>query len=219
MPRLGRLAWSVLRRLVPPPDPEAVAAISAVFGAARRAAESPLGDEEARKELEAAVAEHPDGIEQVLALWRGQRDDYVKDRAFRLLSAVASGGPVEPMPVESAEQFERERELGQLPLREAFARLKELYPYLAGIEEDVIAGRVAVPPVKGGSGFEVPLGRTFGHADPLLRSDLALNVAIAYLDAIPEAPGSMVLDTPFFSAPRRKGVSTGMLLGRPTPPP
>jgi hypothetical protein len=217
MSRLGRFAWSILRRITPPPDRETMEAWSAVYRAATRAAESSLDDEEARKELEAAVAEHPKGVEGNVLL-RDRRDDYVHDRAFRLLSAVGAGRPVEPMPPESVELFERERELGSLPLREAFGRLKELYPYLAGIEKDVISGRLVVPPGTGSSGFEVPLGRTIDHADPLLRSDLALNVAIAYLDAVAGAPGAIDLDAPFFSAPRRKGVFTGSFGGL-TPPP
>jgi hypothetical protein len=218
MSRLGRLARAALSRVAPPLDPELKAALSAVHRAATRVAESPLGDEEARRELEAAVAPHPEGVELVLALWRGLRYDYVQDRAFRLLSAVAAAGPVEPMPPESAELFERERELGQLPLGEAFARLKALYPTLAEIEQDVVSGSLAVNSERGISVFDVPLGRAVGHADPLLRSDLALNVAIAYLDSLAGVPGSMALEAPLFSAARRKGVSTGVF-GRPEPPP
>jgi hypothetical protein len=217
MSRLGRLAWSLLRKVVPPPDPEVIAAHSAVYRAATRAAESSLGDEEARKELEAAVAEHPRGVEGNVLL-RGRRDDYVEDRAFRLLSAVVDGGPVEPVPLQSADLFERERELGQLPLRDAFARLKELYPKLTEIEDDVVSGRLVPRPDRGFSPFDIPLGRTFGHADPLLRSDLALNVAVAYLESVAGVQGSVALDAPLFSAERRKGVITGGF-GRRTPPP
>ncbi len=97
--------------------------------------------------------------------------------------------------------FTRERKLAHMPLRDAFALLKSLEPSLAEVDAE----------------SEIPLGGTYAHDDPLLRSDLALNIAIHYLEAASDP--SIDLDAPYFSAPRRREVRTGMLIGRPKPPP
>jgi hypothetical protein len=216
MSMFGRIGRYVMRRVVPPLDPAQFAAQSAVYRAAIRAAESPLGDEEAKVELRGAIGAHPAGVEPTVRHLR--RDSYVNDRAFRLLSAAAEGAPVAPMPSESAELFERERELGQMPMRGAFALLKRLEPTLDELERDVEAGRLPVRE----SGFStsgVPLGRTVAHEDPLLRSGLALNIAVCYLDVTAGSDRSTDLDTPYFSAPRKRGIMSGVLIGRPEPPP
>jgi hypothetical protein len=166
--------------------------------------------------LQSAIAGHPAGVELLLWSWSRKHDSYVADRASRLLSAAAAGGSVAPMPRESADLFARERELGHMPLRDAFAHLAALDRALGELEHEVVSGRLKPDPEKGFMTTEIPLGRTFAYTDPLLRSDLSLSIAVTYLEAL---AGGGDLDTPFFSMSRRKGISTGMLLGRPQKPP
>jgi hypothetical protein len=216
---LGRVGCALLRRAAPALDRAQFAEQSAVYRAAVGARESRLSDEHAKLELQAAIAAYPNGVASTLSLLGQGRDSYAKDRAFRLLSAATTGGPVKPMPPESADLFTRERELGHLPLRDAFARLKSLEPALAELEREIAAGRLTPARGHGFSMVEIPLGRTVAHDEPLLRSDLALNIAAHYLNTLRASDAPTDLETPYFEAPRRTKMSTGVLLGRPKPPP
>ena len=57
---------------------------------------------------------------------------YETDRAYRLLVAAMSNAPPEPVRPEDAELFRHERELGSMPLSQAFGQLRALAP---GLEE------------------------------------------------------------------------------------
>ena len=95
--------------------------------------------------------------------------------------------------------FERERELGWLPLSEAFARLRSAVPELKGVQDraeelaasledfgivyDAEKNMIVVPSGVLPTAHEL-VGPDSRHPDPLIRSSLAVTVAARYVCAI-----------------------------------
>jgi hypothetical protein len=124
---------------------------------------------------------------------------YDTDRAYRIMVAAISRSRPEPVRAQDAERFERERELGWLPLDQAFAVLLAAVPELAelraraeelaaspeafGIAKDADSGVLTFP-----SGVKPTGDRLVGpdsrHPDPLIRSWLAASVLANYLIAV-----------------------------------
>jgi hypothetical protein len=105
---------------------------SRIQSAARDHARSRLSDIDACTALAAEISGLPAGaIEAEIARWP-PRDDFVNDRAFRLLVGVRDG-VVPAIDGNCREQFAREEELGRLPLPEAFGRLAATCPELTDL--------------------------------------------------------------------------------------
>lgn len=68
-----------------------------------------------------------------IARWH-PREDYLNDRAYRLLVGVRDEGVVPPIEPEREDNLAREQGLGRLPLPEAFARLAATKPALGEME-------------------------------------------------------------------------------------
>ena len=120
----------------------------------------------------------PEEIRTTLAEWDQRRAhiprDYVDDRAYLLLLAYHTGNDVMPVAEEDREQFEEEARLGHMPLPDAYAELVEAEPRLRQLE--------AVPQrLKRVNRVKNLLGPNSGKTDPLLSSETAASVAVAYL--------------------------------------
>lgn len=98
------------------------------------------GDEEIRDVIINAAHGEASVIREALTQVEDMRRDqqsYVTDRAFRVFAAAAKNEPVAPVDLASAELFERERRLEELPLDTAVAELCELSPRLKRYCESV----------------------------------------------------------------------------------
>jgi hypothetical protein len=177
------LGFSVVRQLLVGPDrsrsPKRRAMIEASLGLAR----SELTDEEAVDRLRGERNEE-DVVSESLERLRRQRDNYLGDRAFRLLEAAGRGSIVQPPPADLQKLFEEERELGRIPLRDAFDRLTRIVPGLDDLRRTVRdpganAGRVPFS-------FRAAelVGPESSSQDELARSRLALLVSLAYLTTV-----------------------------------
>ena len=120
-------------------------ASSRIQDAARRHAREAGSDSDARGKLAAELSEVPrSALVAEIAAWH-PRDDYVSDRAYRLLVGVRDGGEVPPIRPEFRARFAREAEIGRLPLDEAFARIAAAVPELADIEQKATGGKPPKP--------------------------------------------------------------------------
>ncbi len=184
---------------------------------ARAAAYSTLTDEQARERLLSSVEEDEIGLEVAIELSGRQRGDFISDRAFRLLAAVADGSTVSPIDQTLASLFGQEEELGRLPLREAFNRLATMEPdlrYLATWEMDRTVDTSHPRPYDQGTDRQSTDRQQSNHAAqqlvgvgarseiPILRSDIAASIVRQYLEI---DAGRMRGDVgkPYFDAPRQ----------------
>jgi hypothetical protein len=163
---------------------------------------SHLTDEEAAVRVGEVVRSDRRAAEATLRYVRRARDlsgGYDADRAFRILVGAMNETMPDPIRIEDAELFARERELGWMPLSEAFERLRALVPELGevrtraeeladspesfGIVQDTERDRLMVPAgVLPTSGALV--GRGSRHPDPLIRSSVAGSVVGTYVTAV-----------------------------------
>jgi hypothetical protein len=105
------------------------------------------------------------------------RDDFVNDRAYRLLVGVRDGS-VPPMNPSRHERFAREEELGCLPLSEAFERLAASYPELNAFETRARDGE------KLSLRQRPMLRRALGEQDGHRQTDTDFRIAWIYLRAV-----------------------------------
>lgn len=156
-----------------------------VLRAATGLSESERSDEDALAALKPVVGRRPYGARRTIELVRGLgRESYQDDRAYRLLAAAIHGKPVEPMPADSRELFERERWLGHQPLAEAFSYLADREPRLRQLADEARANPQADPGTSGVRGRAVPLPFGMGEGDELCESNLARSVANQYLQLL-----------------------------------
>lgn len=184
------------------------------FRAAFKLAASSMDDEDARRAIEERVPFDQAGIAKAVGRTKGHRSDYLFDRAFRLLSAIAAGEPVRPIDPANAELFTQERELGQMPLADAFARLAELEPRLLTLDQEPPPfpnpdtadrkerKRAARARVDALDKLDDLLGADAEKGLPILQSDISASIARQYLSVrAGTMPGN--LTDSYFTAPRR----------------
>jgi hypothetical protein len=143
----ARLGKAVLKRIEASPGVQEQIARSErtmpVTRAAHKEAYSPLDDEAAKASLcERLEAERevtgPEVVQEALTHFR-QRDEYIDDRAYRLLAAAATDTAVAPTPLERADLFAQEEEIGRMPMEQAFERLAEIEPGLLYLKSQIEA--------------------------------------------------------------------------------
>jgi hypothetical protein len=134
--------------------------------AALRAAHSVESDEDARRRLKDEIASNGQGVREALAIFSKMREQYDTDRAYRLLYAVLTDTPVEPVAADHRDLFSREEQLGRMPLTEAFSFLAKHQPMLleAAAPVSLLLGPAAQD-----------------CTDRLLESQLALSIASQHL--------------------------------------
>jgi hypothetical protein len=135
------------------------------------------------------------------------REEYMTDRAYRLLEAAVDGEPVEAPPAELAGLFAREDALGRLPIGLAVERLTELEPRLKDVwPADVPDGGEASWSNDAPRAVKELLGPRMENPDPLVRSNLALSIASHFLALDKEGANPRDSETSYFSANRRRVV-------------
>ncbi len=177
-----------------------------VARAALRAAYSNVSDEQAAWQLRDIVASNTASLRAALRLFAEPRDRFDMDRAYRLLDAAMNGGPVQPIPEERRELFQREESLGRMPLADAFTFLADHEPRLrecATASEANLGASQSHERRRKMTVWEV-LG-VDGHGDPLCKTELARSIAVQYLGIV---DGSRSGDSSlsYFALPGKVGV-------------
>jgi hypothetical protein len=135
-----------------------------------------VSDESAAEALRVEIRAIPiDVVDREIRYW-AFREDYLGDRAYRLLVAVHGGGSVAPSEASDRIRFEQEAMLGRLPLPDAFERLADAEPELRRLKEVALAGKkVRARDLRG------LLGPSARRSDPVLQEEIALLIAMFYL--------------------------------------
>jgi hypothetical protein len=180
--------------------------------AAEALAYSRLGDDEARDQLRSRVEGDEQAVLNAVEWLALRRDEYVGDRAYRILLAAATDTPVKPIDPAMEDRFAAERELGSLPLGDAFERLARLEPGLRELAEDA---SLSDPDLTKHRVELVGIGAR--SKDPLLSSDLAASIVMQYVRARGGRSGEVDLSKSFFESPKKAGVRSGTFLGRGRP--
>jgi hypothetical protein len=191
--------------------------------AARKLAHASLDDETATAKLRERLDASPAVLKEATIAMTKRRDDYLNDRAYRLLSAAAADAPVQPIPPERAELFAREEALGHMPIGEAFVLLAESEPRLADMER---RARSRSRPSDAGCGLAEdisgPLHRLVGGGaeveDELLRTSLATSIVHQYLRLLGDEDVGTSTETPYWDLPNRIAVFTGTFRRKPRKP-
>lgn len=215
----GMLGKALIRRIEALPAVQSAKEhgerIGPVLRAARTLAYLPLGDELAKNQLSEQLPADA-ALEEALASI-AEREDYISDRVYRLLAAVAAQTTVEPIPSRNTDLFAEEESLGRLPLEQAFQ-------HLAGIEPDLLGLRSRAQTARTQEGHErvLPkdldqeLKRLVGGAaqreNRLLRSDLASSIAQHYMRLLLGDAQYGPADMAFFENPRKTFSVTRVLL-------
>ena len=127
----------------PPSSPEAleharVLKLSVeISRAALGQAASSADDETAVATLRGDVSEGGAAVREAIKYLGDPRDNFLYDRAYRLLTAAVDGGPVRPIDPTIGDLFLAEERLGRLPLRDAFAYLAQTEPRLLDVEREI----------------------------------------------------------------------------------
>jgi len=216
----GRLGKAVLKRIEASPAVQEQMARSErtmpVLRAARKEAYSSLDDEAAKAKLGERLEAEPEIVEEALTHFR-QRDDYIDDRAYRLLAAAAADTTVAPIPPERVELFAQEEEIGRMQMERAFGRLAEIEPGLLDLKSQVKAVEQGGDPSGCGLPRQIrePLHRLVGGGassdHELLHTSLATSIVHQYLEI---QAGNTRFGTPdisYFESPIKHFVATGVL--------
>jgi hypothetical protein len=163
---------------------------------------SDMEDAPAVERLRTIAAGNMDAARNALENLSRARDEYVADRAYRLLVSVVDGVSVPAPPAELRELFDREAELGRLPIKRAIATLVELEPRLA------IVTSMSTSEVERSHRLEIKsiTGPGSDNPDPLIQSNLALSVVSHYLELDTDDADPADADASYFGARRKRVV-------------
>lgn len=177
------------------------------------AAYSAASDEVAVRRLRDHVTSHPAEARAALKLYAQRRDRFDLDRAYRLLAAAVTGEAVQPIPSDRYGLFDRERQLGRMPLSEAFAVLADREPQLRNLAAAARSkahstGATHSPDedAETTTSWKAPPDEN-AQDDPLYRSELARSIATQYL-AIVDGSHDGDASSSYFALPRKKIVLT-----------
>jgi len=139
----GQLGKAVMKRIEASPamqaQKERSERISPAQRAARQTAHSSLNDEDAKLALRDRLDADSSVLTEATIDLARRRDDYIADRAYRLLSAATSDTPVQPIPPERQALFAEEEAIGRMPIEQAFQRLAGLEPRLLDVRGEAEA--------------------------------------------------------------------------------
>ncbi len=222
----GRLGKEVLKRIEASPGVQERIARSErtmpVTGAAHKAAFSPLDDETVKAKLREDLDADPEIVEEAVALEEAvahfhRLDDYIGDRSYRLLSAVAAGTAVASVPPERAELFAQEESIGRVPIEQAFQRLAKIEPGLLNLKSQ--AETLEKNGDSRGCGLpkhiKEPLHRLVGGGarsdNDLLHTTLATSIVHQYLEILAGNTRFGTPDVAYFDSPIKHFVATGVI--------
>lgn len=220
----ARLGKAVQRRIEAMPSVQQVKASSErivpIQQAARRAANSTVDDEVAKEMLSEQLEAEPAVIKEATINLSRLRDDYIHDRAYRLLSAAAAGSAVQPIPPERADLFAAEEALGRMPLGQAYEhlaatepRLKDMRRRVSGKSSGAPDGECAALPAEIKQELSELVGSAATNEDELLRTNLATSIVHQYLQLLAGDTRSGPATISYFDHPRKAFVATGRLWG------
>ncbi len=214
----GRLGSAVMKRIEALPAVRAEMERSERIGPSQRTARdlahSPLDDEAVVAKLRERLDASQPILEEAAVTASKRREDYIDDRAYRLLSAAASGTAVQPIPPERAGLFAREEAIGRMPLEDAFALLAESEPRLLDLQRRARESAASGQP----AGYKLPedisnpLHQMVGGGaevdDALLRTVLATSIAHQYLGVVAGDTRFGPAEVPFWELPRKRFVAS-----------
>jgi hypothetical protein len=148
-----------------------------VYRTAVMLARSDKEDDELRVRLEAQISKYPKGTAHALEMLASRRDSNLEeDRAYRLLDAAVNNRPVAAINPDLRDLFQRERELGDMAVKDAVMYIQRLEPGLTNLlrESHGVSSVVASDVVR-------LVGPQATNKDPLVRTQLALSVVNHYL--------------------------------------
>ncbi len=186
-----------------------------VYRCAMRQACTDLDDEVAKEVVKVQIQGRERGVRRALGVLRVNRHEYQGDRAYRLLEAAYNNEAVAAIAADVSDLFARERELGHMPLGNAFGCLTELEPRLNKVDldtrgdPDVIAPETLTRQTASGESISMLVGPSSQHPDPLVRSGIALNIASQFLAIQAGESGFGKADMSYFDAPGRRVVRAG----------
>lgn len=156
-----------------------------------------LGDDEARVRVARIVGAKPEGARDAREFLKDRRSEYLTDRAYRLVVAAITGGPVMAVDIDKEKLFSAEAELGRLPINDAFARITELCSRL-----EYTRHRVEADPTTYGNAMLKEVGGMVGprsdHIEGLARSRVAVGIAMEYLAILSGDTRRGGIDTCYF---------------------
>ena len=136
-----------------------------------------------------------------------RRDTFTNDREYRLLTAVACGSDVEPMPGWGASLFCQEETLGRMPIDRAFRRLADTEPRLLAVEKRARESSRETTSDSAAHEISQALRKLVGSGaeqnGPLIRSRLASRIAHHYLWIVLGETAFGRPDISFFEASRK----------------
>lgn len=140
-----------------------------------------------------------------------RRSEYMSNRAYRLLSAIAGDTHVAPVPQHLEQLFDQEEALGRMPLDRAFQCLAEMEPRLRDVEQQVHREIVDPEhrPELAQSVHKVLINLVGVSADQdfaILGTNLAASIVRQYLEILSGTTILGSVSTPYFDAPLRIGV-------------
>jgi hypothetical protein len=165
-------------------------------------ARSDMKDAQAVERLRGIAAEDSGGAARALEGLSRMRAEYSTDRAYRLLLAAVDGVRVPLPPSELRELFDREEELGRLPIERAIAALVALEPRLGRTP------REGAPAIDRSQLLQLKgvIGPGSDNPDPLVRSNLALSVVSHYLELGGDGADPSDGEVSYFGARRKRVV-------------
>lgn len=188
--------------------------VSPAQRAARELAYSSLDDEAAKDALAERLKADAEVLKEATIHLARRRDDYINDRAYRLLSAAAVDTAVQPIPPERQELFAEEEAIGRMPIEQAFQSLSELEPCLIDVKRRAEAGTRDAD----GDGCGLPeclrkelhglVGGGASEHHELLRTSLATSIVHQYFLQL---TGSTRLGSPstaYFDSPTKHFVAS-----------
>ncbi len=197
-----RLVINITRQLVTPRQYASdVYERRTMIEACRSAARSDVTDQQAVEKLRYILQRDNIYAERVVNSLSQRRYSYIDDRAFRLAEAAWSGHPVQSAPPGYRPLFEKERELGSMPVEAAFEGLVRIVPELDEVRRSVAAR--SRPLVPGLEEVKKVLGPDSRSSDELARTRLALLVAREYLGVLAGYTQRGDMQTPYFVSVER----------------
>jgi len=202
MSRLQRRIWAFVARKAGNAQPNRAPSASEVSRKAINVACSDMEDIQAVARLRGIAAENVGATRRALESLSRARTEYATDRAYRLLLAAVDGVSVSAPPGELRELFDREGELGRLPIERAVAKLVELEPRL----EEVMSKRTSVTGRSRLMQAKAVMGPGSDNPDLLVQSNLALSIVSQYLEAGDDGADLSDGEGSYFGAHRKRVV-------------
>lgn len=214
----GQLGKAVMKRIEAMPAVQAQKErsdrISPAQRAAREGAYSSLDDEAAKLALARRLEADSKVLNEATIDLSRHRDDYIQDRAYRLLSAAATGTAVQATPPERQALFAEEAALGRMPIEQAFARLAEMEPRLLEVQRQAQRGSPDGDPEESGllkrlnEKLRGLVGGGASRHHELLRTNLASSIVHQYMWQLTGATQFGSPSTAYFDSPTKQFVAS-----------